>query len=146
MFNSLRPRPRSHHQALVLNGAKQVLLIEAGTRRSVLTLPGGAAGRREPPHLAARRHLEASTGLVRALHCLLIVDFVGARPFQFVHWGGQLDPDQAAEVARRSSLHWVDEDSLPEVVAPDDLRRISHALAFLAWQAMLPALVHGMRP
>jgi hypothetical protein len=40
----------------------------------------------------------------------------------------------------------VDEDSLPEVVALDDLRRISHALAFLAWQAMLPALVHGMRP
>ncbi|MFJ2190888.1 NUDIX domain-containing protein [Kitasatospora sp. NPDC087861] len=145
MLNPLCVRPRTHHQALVLNEAGEILLVETA-RRTALALPGGGADRSEPPHLAARRHLEAASGLVRSLHCILVVDYVGARPFHFVHCGGQVAADQVESVARRRALHWVDEERLLDVVAPDEHRRISHALAFQAWGSMLPALVHGMRP
>ncbi|MBV6699641.1 NUDIX domain-containing protein [Kitasatospora aureofaciens] len=145
MLNSLRAVP-SRHQSLVLNDAGQVLLVET-SNRTTLTLPGGAAGKGEPPHLAARRHLESATGLVRALRCLLVADYTAARrPFTFIHWGGRLTLDDAAAVQHRRAVHWVDESVFPDVLAPDDHRRLAHALAFYTFGSILPVLVDGAPP
>ncbi|MEU4587861.1 NUDIX hydrolase [Kitasatospora aureofaciens] len=130
-----------------------VLLVDP-VHREGLPLPGGSAEQDELPHLAARRHLEAETGLVLGLRTVLTIDHAPAAEFpegvDFVYAGGMLTPQQADTVRRHQppadirGLHWVPQSKLREVMADDQYRRVDDG--WDAWEhgAGLPLLIQGV--
>ncbi|MFJ6382348.1 NUDIX domain-containing protein [Kitasatospora sp. NPDC092039] len=153
------PARRSGQQILALredpggSDDLSVLLVDPAYR-SGLTLPGGSAEQDELPHLAARRHLEAETGLVLPLRTILTIDYVPAAEFpeglNLVYAGGLLTPRQIEAVRHHQppeelrALRWVPRHQLPDVMADDQCRRVEDA--WDAWEHGdgIPLLIQGV--
>ncbi|MFE2411568.1 NUDIX domain-containing protein [Kitasatospora sp. NPDC059408] len=152
------PARRLGQQAFVLRHSPDgqdelhVLLVDP-VYRDGYTLPGGSAEADEPPHLAARRHLETETGLVLPFRTILTVDYVARHQYpegiNFVYAGGVVTPRQAKAVNLHRpppnirALHWVPRYLLDTVMPPDQALRVHDA--WDAWEhgAGRPLLLHG---
>ncbi|MFJ8623359.1 NUDIX domain-containing protein [Kitasatospora sp. NPDC093550] len=135
--------------ALVRNRRGDVLLVDPDYMDGLL-LPGGAAKPNEPPHLAAARHLHASTGLHLPMTAYSAVDFTPADRYLerlnlVFHAGTVRDETRLTVPPQKVSgllgARFVPEREIPNVMSPAQAARVLEALA----GRTLPILLHGQR-
>ncbi|MFJ3789606.1 NUDIX domain-containing protein [Kitasatospora sp. NPDC090091] len=139
--------------ALLRDQAGHVLLVDPDFLDGLI-LPGGAATTNEPPHLAASRHLQAQTGIVRRMTHLLAVDFSPADRYlerlNLVFDAGVITGPAAQRLAVPPQHHsnllgarFADPAHLGTLMSPAQNARVQQALANLG--RSLPLLTHGQR-